>query len=410
MCIIRKAGRSSAMAATLQCSETSNSDKVENHIENRIKNGDAIKSCEATDQNDVAEDVSDSSSLSRINKCQENEKSLSDSHNYTNGKINLKCSSLNRESLTNGKESVSENKDSNQFIRESENEKNNLSENVDDFERHGDDDYFKPLKKLKMIQNISANIHPSSTIQHENKTSTSQRIKTFSISEILSTNSSKSEPLNEEKTINPLALYASSSSRFIRPWDTDEEDLQENMSVSSSSSSCSPRPASSGPVLEPSTRDVTLSPHIKGGGTPLDALFKMTSNTFLGLKNSESGDSANQTPLFSNKQSFKKKRKSRTAFTNHQIFELEKRFLYQKYLSPVDRDEIAQGLGLSNAQVITWFQNRRAKLKRDLEELKSDARTASLLGNHSVFIQTISRMGLLKTKSDMELSFINCKK
>uniref|UniRef100_A0A336N4Z1 CSON012245 protein n=1 Tax=Culicoides sonorensis TaxID=179676 RepID=A0A336N4Z1_CULSO len=47
----------------------------------------------------------------------------------------------------------------------------------------------------------------------------------------------------------------------------------------------------------------------------------------------------------------KKKRKSRTAFTNHQIFELEKRFLYQKYLSPADRDEIAAALGLSNAQV-----------------------------------------------------------
>ena len=47
----------------------------------------------------------------------------------------------------------------------------------------------------------------------------------------------------------------------------------------------------------------------------------------------------------------KKKRKSRTAFTNHQIFELEKRFLYQKYLSPADRDEIAATLGLSNAQV-----------------------------------------------------------
>ena len=47
----------------------------------------------------------------------------------------------------------------------------------------------------------------------------------------------------------------------------------------------------------------------------------------------------------------KKKRKSRTAFTNSQIFELEKRFLYQKYLSPADRDEIALGLGLSNGQV-----------------------------------------------------------
>ena len=55
---------------------------------------------------------------------------------------------------------------------------------------------------------------------------------------------------------------------------------------------------------------------------------------------------------FSRKEgSSKKKRKSRTAFTNAQIFELEKRFLYQKYLSPADRDEIALGLGLSNGQV-----------------------------------------------------------
>jgi len=47
----------------------------------------------------------------------------------------------------------------------------------------------------------------------------------------------------------------------------------------------------------------------------------------------------------------KKRRKSRTAFTNKQIYELEKRFLYQKYLTPADRDEIAQALSLSNAQV-----------------------------------------------------------
>ncbi|KAG7255884.1 hypothetical protein CRUP_038627 [Coryphaenoides rupestris] len=75
---------------------------------------------------------------------------------------------------------------------------------------------------------------------------------------------------------------------------------------------------------------------------------------------------------FGQRQTSKKRRKSRTAFTNHQIYELEKRFLYQKYLSPADRDQIAQQLGLSNAQVITWFQNRRAKLKRDLEEMKLD--------------------------------------
>lgn len=74
----------------------------------------------------------------------------------------------------------------------------------------------------------------------------------------------------------------------------------------------------------------------------------------------------------------KKKRKSRTAFTNTQIFELEKRFLYQKYLSPADRDELASGLGLTGAQVITWFQNRRAKLKRDVEEIKKDVEATKM--------------------------------
>lgn len=85
--------------------------------------------------------------------------------------------------------------------------------------------------------------------------------------------------------------------------------------------------------------------------------------------------------LFGQRNTPKKRRKSRTAFTNHQIYELEKRFLYQKYLSPADRDQIAQQLGLTNAQVITWFQNRRAKLKRDLEEMKADVESAKAVGN-----------------------------
>ncbi|KAG0721973.1 Transcription factor LBX1 [Chionoecetes opilio] len=114
-----------------------------------------------------------------------------------------------------------------------------------------------------------------------------------------------------------------------------------------------------------------------------------------GPKSHGSGSHLN---LFSNKQPPKKKRKSRTAFSNHQIFELEKRFLYQKYLSPADRDEVAQSLGLSNAQVITWFQNRRAKLKRDMEELKKDVTSHKLLSDHSAFIKTMTEMGLLKHK------------
>ncbi|CAN2390872.1 Ladybird homeobox, partial [Pristimantis euphronides] len=87
---------------------------------------------------------------------------------------------------------------------------------------------------------------------------------------------------------------------------------------------------------------------------------------------------------FRHRPSSKKRRKSRTAFTNHQIYELEKRFLYQKYLSPADRDHIAQQLRLSNAQVITWFQNRRAKLKRDLEEMKADVESLKKLPPHAL--------------------------
>ena len=75
----------------------------------------------------------------------------------------------------------------------------------------------------------------------------------------------------------------------------------------------------------------------------------------------------------------KKRRKSRTAFTNHQLYELERRFIEQKYLLPADRDAISDRLGLTNTQVITWFQNRRAKLKRDLDELRADVDAARSL-------------------------------
>ncbi|KAH8312299.1 hypothetical protein KR044_010142 [Drosophila immigrans] len=113
------------------------------------------------------------------------------------------------------------------------------------------------------------------------------------------------------------------------------------------------------------------------GDTPLDALFQLST------KNFDEEQDPSTLNIFATRSNPKKKRKSRTAFTNQQIFELEKRFLYQKYLSPADRDEIAAGLGLSNAQVITWFQNRRAKLKRDMEELKKDVQSVKQLPDQS---------------------------
>ncbi|XP_020650815.2 transcription factor LBX2 [Pogona vitticeps] len=115
--------------------------------------------------------------------------------------------------------------------------------------------------------------------------------------------------------------------------------------------------------------------------SPLCALEELASKTFKGLEVNVLQAAEGRDPLgaFGPRQPSKKRRKSRTAFTNHQIYELEKRFLYQKYLSPADRDHIAAQLGLSNAQVITWFQNRRAKLKRDLEEMKADVESLKKL-------------------------------
>ena len=49
----------------------------------------------------------------------------------------------------------------------------------------------------------------------------------------------------------------------------------------------------------------------------------------------------------------RRRRKSRTAFSTDQLNELEKRFQVQRYLTPIDRDNLAGKLGLRSAQVIT---------------------------------------------------------
>lgn len=56
-----------------------------------------------------------------------------------------------------------------------------------------------------------------------------------------------------------------------------------------------------------------------------------------------------------------KRKKPRTSFTRLQIGELEKRFQKQKYLASAERATLAKSLKMTDAQVKTWFQNRRTK-------------------------------------------------
>ncbi|XP_044736690.1 hematopoietically-expressed homeobox protein HHEX-like [Chrysoperla carnea] len=59
-----------------------------------------------------------------------------------------------------------------------------------------------------------------------------------------------------------------------------------------------------------------------------------------------------------------KRKGGQVRFTPFQTEALEKKFSSNKYLSPDDRKEIADLLVLSDRQVKTWFQNRRAKWRR----------------------------------------------
>ncbi|XP_078087786.1 T-cell leukemia homeobox protein 3-like isoform X2 [Mustelus asterias] len=75
-----------------------------------------------------------------------------------------------------------------------------------------------------------------------------------------------------------------------------------------------------------------------------------------------------------------KRKKPRTSFTRIQICELEKRFHRQKYLASAERAALAKSLKMTDAQVKTWFQNRRTKWRRQTaEEREAERQQANRL-------------------------------
>lgn len=76
------------------------------------------------------------------------------------------------------------------------------------------------------------------------------------------------------------------------------------------------------------------------------------------------------------------KDKYRVVYTDHQRVELEKEFYFSRYITIRKKSELAVSLGLSERQVKIWFQNRRAKERK--QNKKRQEMTVPMKGEQSL--------------------------
>uniref|UniRef100_A0A7N8XVQ7 Homeobox domain-containing protein n=1 Tax=Mastacembelus armatus TaxID=205130 RepID=A0A7N8XVQ7_9TELE len=113
-----------------------------------------------------------------------------------------------------------------------------------------------------------------------------------------------------------------------------------------------------------------------------DAAFHSNSCGYTSGSESEVGDDSEGEAT--------QQRRLRTKFTSEQVSKLENTFSKHRYLGATQRRKIADRLNLSETQVKTWFQNRRMKLKREVQDVRSEflsvpaALLPPLLFQHSV--------------------------
>uniref|UniRef100_A0A4W5PRZ3 Ventrally expressed dharma/bozozok antagonist n=1 Tax=Hucho hucho TaxID=62062 RepID=A0A4W5PRZ3_9TELE len=88
---------------------------------------------------------------------------------------------------------------------------------------------------------------------------------------------------------------------------------------------------------------------------------------------SEGGHSLSPTTPLDGSSSPPMGRRPRTAYTAEQINSLERAFKRNAYLGTRDKVELCKKLNLSDKQIRNWFQNRRMRMKRMVQDALAQA-------------------------------------